>query len=921
MNQMQHIQQHQHQHMLQDEPIRKKRKYGNNDLQHVQPTTLVKPTNKNQSQANRFSQACDRCRLKKIKCDGIKPNCSQCSKVKFICKTSDKLTRRGFPRGYTEMLEKEVVFLQSKLDCLSSNGNMSDIKHSDVLRDPLQKNRNNKRININHYWAQINSFSKVTEKSDFIDKSWLNSYQLLILSTTLQLNSQFNYLPIFLINKYNMDIEKLNSLISVSIKNFNNLQNSVLPILYPFKDIEISLSLTDKIFTDYSINLLIICYIIQLNWSCFDNYKLYQLTKFIYSTSIKDFNDNNQDDEENIEILLKLLQLLNLSMYFFITTIDSNNSIFVKELMTITVDFINQKIILKKQFNEISTSQNYIKLITIECSRTLITWWSMLNGIEDNNLLITNNQDNDIYDDKILMNPKYKDLKPFLILSQFIKKSFNSYDEDEDEYTLENFKQCLIKENLFFNNNENFLEQSLSKKDSIKLQMSLYYLILSIFENAEDITSDSFIENPNKIETSFQILLTYYNLLIDGNLSLKQQPQQFQLLYFLPIQNNEIIQFALNHLNSWSKKNDKNFNNDLELPINWDLLRYQTFLIRFCSIWYYDDLKNPLLLDLQNNFRFNIKHTISTNILNFTNFNRLGYLQSVTNFNDTSKLLKSSNISFVFGRSNLLKSNSNARMDHFNMFTNVEDRIDSPTQNNDNINLNTNLSPLNPTILDSLSLKPFSQNNSNTNIIDMSKYQSQILLNQDETDDGYAEDDDEEDEVESGKFEDNKPLEIPFKSKRHNSLFQTRHIKPPSHHLMGTELPLTQNKLDHIILSNLSTKQNTASSPNNDNMAGNNINTDAMHMPVQVEADSRSMGGLSVANINDQNNNISMIETPRSFTDMLLLQSSSQLNLLRNKQLSSAFIKNSFNNNTDNSNTHAFMTIPSLLSVEKLYEK
>ncbi|KAL3232504.1 Protein SIP4 [Nakaseomyces bracarensis] len=59
----------------------------------------------------RHSQACDRCRLKKIKCDGLQP-CSQCSKIGYNCITSDKLTRRGLPKGYTELLEKEVVKLQ-----------------------------------------------------------------------------------------------------------------------------------------------------------------------------------------------------------------------------------------------------------------------------------------------------------------------------------------------------------------------------------------------------------------------------------------------------------------------------------------------------------------------------------------------------------------------------------------------------------------------------------------------------------------------------------------------------------------------------------------------------------------------------------------------------------------------------------------
>lgn len=56
----------------------------------------------------RVAQACDRCRSKKIRCDGRQPSCSQCAAVGFDCRTSDKLSRRAFPRGYTEMLEELV---------------------------------------------------------------------------------------------------------------------------------------------------------------------------------------------------------------------------------------------------------------------------------------------------------------------------------------------------------------------------------------------------------------------------------------------------------------------------------------------------------------------------------------------------------------------------------------------------------------------------------------------------------------------------------------------------------------------------------------------------------------------------------------------------------------------------------------------
>lgn len=63
----------------------------------------------------RIAQACDRCRSKKIRCDGVRPSCTQCLNVGFECKTSDKLSRRAFPRGYTESLEERVRGLEAEV--------------------------------------------------------------------------------------------------------------------------------------------------------------------------------------------------------------------------------------------------------------------------------------------------------------------------------------------------------------------------------------------------------------------------------------------------------------------------------------------------------------------------------------------------------------------------------------------------------------------------------------------------------------------------------------------------------------------------------------------------------------------------------------------------------------------------------------
>ncbi|TRX95275.1 hypothetical protein FHL15_003967 [Xylaria flabelliformis] len=117
----------------------------------ILPMKVIKVGTSSQS---RIAQACDRCRSKKIRCDGIRPTCSQCSNVGFECKTSDKLSRRAFPRGYTESLEERVRQLESevrelkdlldekdeKIDMLSKiHGHRSPSTRSSASPKPIAK--------------------------------------------------------------------------------------------------------------------------------------------------------------------------------------------------------------------------------------------------------------------------------------------------------------------------------------------------------------------------------------------------------------------------------------------------------------------------------------------------------------------------------------------------------------------------------------------------------------------------------------------------------------------------------------------------------------------------------------------------------------------------------------------------------------
>lgn len=54
----------------------------------------------------RVSRACDRCRTKKDKCDGIRPTCSACQASGQTCSYDPNARKRGLPEGYVRGLEK-----------------------------------------------------------------------------------------------------------------------------------------------------------------------------------------------------------------------------------------------------------------------------------------------------------------------------------------------------------------------------------------------------------------------------------------------------------------------------------------------------------------------------------------------------------------------------------------------------------------------------------------------------------------------------------------------------------------------------------------------------------------------------------------------------------------------------------------------
>ncbi|KAJ1665596.1 hypothetical protein IW140_005983 [Coemansia sp. RSA 1813] len=56
----------------------------------------------------RVSRACDKCRRKKVKCDGKHPVCSHCEELGYECTYLDATKKRGPPKGYIEAIETRL---------------------------------------------------------------------------------------------------------------------------------------------------------------------------------------------------------------------------------------------------------------------------------------------------------------------------------------------------------------------------------------------------------------------------------------------------------------------------------------------------------------------------------------------------------------------------------------------------------------------------------------------------------------------------------------------------------------------------------------------------------------------------------------------------------------------------------------------
>ncbi|KXJ96194.1 hypothetical protein Micbo1qcDRAFT_158417 [Microdochium bolleyi] len=74
----------------------------------------------------RTGQACDRCKVRKIRCDALPEGCSHCISQNLECYVTDRVTGRTERRGYTQELEREKAAMMAQIRTLErmleSNG-------------------------------------------------------------------------------------------------------------------------------------------------------------------------------------------------------------------------------------------------------------------------------------------------------------------------------------------------------------------------------------------------------------------------------------------------------------------------------------------------------------------------------------------------------------------------------------------------------------------------------------------------------------------------------------------------------------------------------------------------------------------------------------------------------------------------------
>lgn len=165
-----------------------KRAYQSDEPQAIQPyqgsnsTATHSPPASSASATSAFRNvsACNRCRVRKNRCDQNLPACSACAKANVKCVGYDPITKREIPRSYVYYLESRLEYFESLLvangiqfnspeafDPDSKGGN--DVIHTPRSEHPSEGHGETQVERVQHRY-QDEGWSKKEEDADNLDK-------------------------------------------------------------------------------------------------------------------------------------------------------------------------------------------------------------------------------------------------------------------------------------------------------------------------------------------------------------------------------------------------------------------------------------------------------------------------------------------------------------------------------------------------------------------------------------------------------------------------------------------------------------------------------------------------------------------------------------------------------------------------------
>ncbi|CZT03004.1 related to transcription activator protein [Rhynchosporium agropyri] len=106
-------------------------------------STAVKQKLKN---SRRAGQACDRCKMRKIKCDAAPGKCINCKQIDSECNVTNRNTGETEPRGYVDQLKEEIEYLKRRCQeledqVLQAGGNIKPSRGHGRIGSEIQQQR------------------------------------------------------------------------------------------------------------------------------------------------------------------------------------------------------------------------------------------------------------------------------------------------------------------------------------------------------------------------------------------------------------------------------------------------------------------------------------------------------------------------------------------------------------------------------------------------------------------------------------------------------------------------------------------------------------------------------------------------------------------------------------------------------------